>query len=272
MALPGSAAIPAAYRERGGAAYETGKRIVDLVREDVKPSDILTREAFENAIALNTAIGGSTNAPIHLNAVARHVGVKLDNDDWERVGYNLPLLANVQPAGEWLCEEYFRAGGLPAVAAELIAHGALPHPSALTVSGRSIGENVEGKRSWNRDVIRSFDKPLVANAGFLNLKGTLFASAIMKTSVISAEFRSRYLSNPSDPNAFETPVAVFDGPEHFHREIDSRHDITDLTTIVMRGVGPLGYPGAAEVVSRVPVSFHFSLVIVLSHMRARWDR
>jgi hypothetical protein len=248
MALPGSAAIPAAYRERGNCAYETGKRIVELVQQDIKPSDILTRAAFENAIALNTAIGGSTNAPIHLNAIARHVGVKLDNDDWEKIGYQLPLLVNVQPAGEWLCEEYFRAGGLPAVAAELLEHGALPHPDALTVSGKSIGENVRGKKTWNEKVIKSFDKPLVPNAGFLNLKGSLFSSAIMKTSVISDEFRKRYLSNPKDPDAFESPVAVFDGPEEFHRDVDSREDITELTTIVMRGTGPLGYPGAAEVV------------------------
>ncbi|QFU15373.1 IlvD/Edd family dehydratase [Microvirga thermotolerans] len=252
MALPGSAAIPAPYRERGQMAYETGKRIVEMVWEDLKPSDILTREAFENAIVANAAIGGSTNAPIHLNALAKHIGVPLDCDDWERVGFEIPLLVNVQPAGAYLGEEYFRAGGLPAVMAELIGAGRI-HENALTCTGRTIGENCRGKFSWDRDVIRSYDNPLKENAGFLNLKGNLFDSAIMKTSVIGDEFRERYLSNPEDPNAFEGPVVVFDGPEDYHHRIDDPSlGIDEHTILIMRGAGPVGYPGAAEVVNMQP--------------------
>ncbi|KAL8287647.1 hypothetical protein RQP46_003505 [Phenoliferia psychrophenolica] len=249
MALPGSASIPAVYRERGQCAYNTGRRIVDLVRQDIKPSDILTRKAFQNAIACNTAIGGSTNAPIHLVAIAKHIGVELSNDDWETTGYELPLLVNVQPAGEWLCEEYHRAGGLPAVVAELLAHNALPHPDALTVSGKSIGENCKDKETWDRRVIFPFDKPMLPSAGFLNLKGTLFDSAIMKTSVISPEFRAQW-----DPMAFEGPVVVFDGPEDYHHRVEHMPEIQAGTILVMRGAGPRGYPGAAEVVNMLPPS------------------
>nr|XP_019003192.1 dihydroxy-acid dehydratase [Kwoniella mangroviensis CBS 8507]OCF66653.1 dihydroxy-acid dehydratase [Kwoniella mangroviensis CBS 8507] len=252
MALPGSASIPAVYRERGACAYATGLRIVQLVREDVKPSDIMTKEAFENAIACCAAIGGSTNAPIHLNAIAKHVGVQLDSDDWERVGYKLPLILNVQPAGQWLCEEYHRAGGLPAIVAELLEHDALPHPSALTVSGKSIGANCRGDLSQDRRVIVPFDKPLMAEAGFLHLKGSLFNSGIMKTSVISKAFREQYLSNPNDPMAFEGPVAVFDGPEDYHHRIEKSPNIGPGTILIMRGAGPVGYPGAAEVVNMIP--------------------
>ncbi|WRT70444.1 uncharacterized protein IL334_007442 [Kwoniella shivajii] len=252
MSLPGSASIPAVYRERGACAYATGLRIVQLVREDIKPSDIMTKAAFENAIACCAAIGGSTNAPIHLNAVAKHIGVDLDCDDWERVGYHLPLLLNVQPAGEWLCEEYHRAGGLPAVVAELMKHNAFPHPDALTVSGHSIGENCRSDLSQDRRVIVPFDKPLKAEAGFLHLKGTLFESGIMKTSVISPAFREQYLSNPNDPMAFEGPVAVFDGPEDYHHRIEHSPDIGPGTILIMRGAGPIGYPGAAEVVNMIP--------------------
>ncbi|GFZ51261.1 hypothetical protein JCM24511_09019 [Saitozyma sp. JCM 24511] len=252
MALPGSASIPAPYRERGACAYQTGQRIVQLVLEDVKPSDIMTKEAFENAIALCTAIGGSTNAPIHLNAVAKHIGVELNNDDWERVGYELPLLVNIQPAGQYLCEEYHRAGGLPSVAAELLKHDKLPHPDALTVSGKSIGDNCRGDFAQDPRVILPFDKPLMSQAGFLHLKGTLFDSAIMKTSVISPAFREQYLSNPNDPMAFEGPVAVFDGPEDYHHRIETEPDIHPGTILVMRGAGPVGYPGAAEVVNMIP--------------------
>jgi dihydroxy-acid dehydratase len=252
MALPGSAAIPAPYRERGQMAYETGKRIVEMVWEDLKPSDILTREAFENAIVANAAIGGSTNAPIHVNAIAKHIGVPLDCDDWERVGFEIPLLVNVQPAGEYLGEEYFRAGGLPAVLAELIGAGKI-HEDALTCTGTTIGENCKGKFTWDRDVIRSYDNPLKEKAGFLNLKGNLFDSAIMKTSVISQEFRERYLSNPDDPNAFEGRVVVFEGPEDYHHRIDDPSlDIDEHTLLIMRGAGPVGYPGAAEVVNMQP--------------------
>lgn len=252
MALPGSAAIPAPYRERGQAAYETGKRIVEMVWEDLKPSDIMTRAAFENVIVACSAIGGSTNAPVHLNAIARHIGVPLDNDDWERIGFDVPLLVNVQPAGIYLGEEYHRAGGLPAVVAELIEMGKI-HEDALTVNGRTIGENCRGKTSWDRDVIRPHEQPLKEKAGFLNLKGTLFDSAIMKTSVISPEFHERYLSDPADPYAFEGRVVVFEGPEDYHHRIDDASlGIDEHTVLVVRGAGPLGYPGAAEVVNMQP--------------------
>jgi dihydroxy-acid dehydratase len=249
MSLPGCAAIPAPYRDRQEMAYLTGKRIVDLVREDLRPSQVMTRAAFENAIAVCSAIGGSTNAPIQLNAIARHVGVELDNDDWERIGYDVPLLVNLQPAGEYLGEDYYRAGGVPAVVAELIAIGKIDR-TPLTVNGRTLCENDEGKFARDRDVIRSHDAPLKARAGFLNLKGNLFDSAIMKTSVISDEFRERYLSNPADPDAFEGRAVVFDGPEDYHARIDSPELALDEDSVlVIRGVGPVGYPGAAEVVN-----------------------
>ncbi|KAI0403490.1 dihydroxy-acid dehydratase [Xylaria palmicola] len=248
MALPGSAAIPAVYRERAQAAYKTGERIVDMVREDLKPSDIMTRKAFENAIVANTAIGGSTNAPIHLNAIAKHMGVPLDLDDWDRIGFGIPLLLNMMPAGEFLGEEYHRAGGLPSILAELIEANALPHPDALTANGKSIGDNARGKKTWDTKMIHPFSDPLKANAGFVHLKGTLFDSAIMKTSVISPAFQKAFLENPEDPNAFEGKVAVFDGPEHYHKNVD-KAPIDERTILVMRGVGPLGYPGAAEVVN-----------------------
>ncbi|MGX5842389.1 IlvD/Edd family dehydratase [Mesorhizobium sp. ArgA1] len=256
MQLPGSAAIPAPYRERGQIAYETGKRIVDMVHEDLKPSDIMTRHAFENAIVVNSAIGGSTNAPIHLNAIARHLGVPLDNDDWQKVGLNVPLLVNLQPTGEYLGEDYHHAGGVPAVVAELLKAGLLPHPDAVTVNGKSIGDNCRGVANENRDVIRSADKPLKANAGFINLSGNLFDSAIMKTSGISPEFRERYLSNPKDPEAFEGNAMVFDGPEDYHARIDDpAQGIDEHTILFMRGAGPIGYPGGAEVVNMQPPAY-----------------
>ncbi|MGK9167290.1 dihydroxy-acid dehydratase family protein [Inquilinus limosus] len=253
MQLPGSAAIPAPYRERGQIAFETGKRIVELVQQDVKPSDIMTREAFENAIVINSAIGGSTNAPIHLNAIAGHLGVPLDNDDWERIGHEIPLLVNLQPAGEYLGEDYHQAGGVPAVVAELLKAGLLPHPEAMTVNGRTIGDNCRNVENLNPEVIRPADRPLKAKAGFLNLKGNLFDSAIMKTSVVSPEFRDRYLSNPQDPDAFEGKAVVFDGPEDYHHRIDDPSlEIDEFSILVIRGTGPIGYPGAAEVVNMQP--------------------
>jgi len=256
MQLPGSAAIPAPYRERGQISYETGKRIVEMVHEDLKPSDIMTREAFENAIVVNSAIGGSTNAPIHLNAVARHLGVPLDNDDWQKVGHKIPLLVNLQPAGEYLGEDYHHAGGVPAVVAELMKAGLLPHPDAVTVNGRSMGENCASAEILNPDVIRTVAEPLVKEAGFINLKGNLFDSAIMKTSVISTEFRDRYLSNPADPDAFEGKAAVFDGPEDYHARIDDpAENIDEHTILFMRGAGPVGYPGGAEVVNMQPPAY-----------------
>ncbi|MDX8458789.1 IlvD/Edd family dehydratase [Mesorhizobium humile] len=256
MQLPGSAAIPAPYRERGQIAYETGKRIVDMVHEDLKPSDIMTRGAFENAIVVNSAIGGSTNAPIHLNAIARHLGVPLDNDDWQKIGLDIPLLVNLQPTGEYLGEDYHHAGGVPAVVAELMKGGLLPHPDAITVNGKSMGDNCRDAVNENQDVIRSADKPLKANAGFINLKGNLFDSAIMKTSGISPEFRERYLSNPNDPEAFEGNAMVFDGPEDYHARIDDpAQGIDEHTILFMRGAGPVGYPGGAEVVNMQPPAY-----------------
>jgi dihydroxy-acid dehydratase len=248
MTLPGSAAIPAPYRDRQEMAYLTGKRIVEMVREDLKPSDILTRDAFENAIVVNSALGGSTNAPVHLNAIARHIGVELTTDDWEKHGYKIPLIVNLQPAGEYLGEDYYRAGGVPAVVAELIAKGKIK--PALTANGKTLIENCEGKFTSDRAVIFPYAKPMKKNAGFLNLKGNLFDSAIMKTSVITPEFHARYLENPNDPMAFEGTAIVFDGPEDYHRRIDDPKMKIDPTSVLfMRGVGPVGYPGAAEVVN-----------------------
>ncbi|MFC7398661.1 IlvD/Edd family dehydratase [Chelatococcus sp. GCM10030263] len=249
MSLPGCAAIPAPYRERGQIAYETGKRIVEMVWEDLKPSDIMTREAFENAIVVNSAIGGSTNAPIHINAIARHIGVELEVKDWETIGHEVPLLVNLQPAGKYLGEEFHRAGGVPAVVNELMKHG-LIREQALTVNARSMGENCRGREAEDRDVIRTFENALMQDAGFIVLSGNLFDSAIMKTSVISEEFRDRYLTNPKDPNAFEGKAFVFDGPEEYHRRIDDESlGIDEHSVLFMRGAGPIGYPGAAEVVN-----------------------
>jgi dihydroxy-acid dehydratase len=256
MQLPGSAAIPAPYRERGQMAYETGRRIVEMVHEDLKPSDIMTRAAFENAIVVNSAIGGSTNAPIHLNAIARHLGVPLDNDDWQEIGHHIPLLVNLQPAGEYLGEDYHRAGGVPAVVAELMKAGLLPHPDVVTANGRTMRENCEAAANINPAVIRPISKPLRENAGFVNLKGNLFDSAIMKTSVISEDFRRRYLSNPDDPDAFEGTAIVFEGPEDYHQRIeDPALGIDENTMLFIRGTGPIGYPGAAEVVNMQPPAY-----------------
>jgi dihydroxy-acid dehydratase len=256
MQLPGSAAIPAPYRERGQISYQTGKRIVEMVWEDLRPSDIMTREAFENAIVINSAIGGSTNAPIHLNGIARHLGVPLGNDDWQQIGHEVPLLVNLQPAGEYLGEDYQQAGGVPAVVGELLAAGLLPHPDAVTVNGQSMGSNCGHLRSGNTEVIKTVADPLKPQAGFINLTGNLFDSAIMKTSVISEGFRATYLSNPNDPNAFEGRAVVFDGPEDFHHRIDDPAENIDAQCILfMRGAGPKGYPGGAEVVNMRPPAY-----------------
>ena len=254
MALPGSAAIPAPYRDRQECAYRTGLQIVEMVAADRKPSDIMTRASFLNAIRVNSAIGGSTNAPIHLNAIARHLDVQLDLDDWQTEGRDVPLLVNLQPAGEYLGEDFYHAGGVPAVVGELLRHG-LIDASALTANGRTIGENCADATIEDARVIRTLDAPLVASAGFSVLRGNLFDSAIMKLSVISDAFRARYLSDPADPDAFEGPVIVFDGPEDYHARIDTPDlGATDRTLLVMRGAGPIGYPGAAEVVNmRAPV-------------------
>jgi dihydroxy-acid dehydratase len=255
MMLPGSAAIPAPYRDRQEVAWRTGKRIVDMVHEDLKPSDILTREAFLNAIAVNSAIGGSTNAPIHLAAIARHVGAELALDDWQTHGHKVPLLVNLQPAGEYLGEDYYRAGGVPAVVAQLMRHG-LIHEGVMTVNGRTMGDNCRDVPIEDERVIRPFEQPLVEEAGFIVLRGNLFDAAVMKTSVIGPEFRARYLSNPDDPNAFEGPAVVFDGPEDYHHRIDDpATGITADTLMFMRGAGPIGYPGAAEVVNMRPPAY-----------------
>jgi dihydroxy-acid dehydratase len=252
MSLPGCAAIPAPYKERRQIAYETGIRAVEIVREDLKPSDILTRKAFENCIVANSAIGGSTNAPVHINAIARHIGVKLTVNDWEKVGYDVPLLVNMQPAGFYLGEEYYRAGGLPAVMNELMKAGRI-HKDALTINGKTMGDNVRKTTVQDHDVIKPYKKPMKKMAGFKVLHGNLFDSAIMKTSVISEEFRTRYLINPKDPNAFEGKAVVFEGPEDYHHRIDDpKLKIDENTMLFIRGTGPIGYPGAAEVVNMQP--------------------
>jgi dihydroxy-acid dehydratase len=254
MSLPGSAAIPAPLRDRQECAYETGRQIVEMIRADRKPSDILTREAFINAIRVNSALGGSTNSPLHLIALARHIGVALSIDDWQTYGYDVPLLVNLQPAGEYLGEDFYRAGGVPAVVAQLLKQG-LIFDKALTANGRSIGENCASAVILDEAVIRPFERPLSHKAGFLVLRGNLFDSAIMKTSVISKEFRDRYLSNPKDPEAFEGRAVVFDGPEDYHAHIDDPAlDIDERCVLFMRGTGAIGYPGGAEVVNmRAPV-------------------
>jgi dihydroxy-acid dehydratase len=254
MSLPGSAAIPAPHRDRQECAYETGRQIVEMIHSDRKPSDILTRESFLNAIRVNSALGGSTNAPLHLIALARHIGVELSIDDWQKYGYDVPLLVNLQPAGEYLGEDFYRAGGVPAVVAQLLRQG-LIFGDAPTANGRSIGENCGAAVIQDEAVIRPFERPLTDKAGFLVLRGNLFDSAIMKTSVISKEFRERYLANPQDPEAFEGRAVVFDGPEDYHARIDDPAlNIDSQCVLFMRGTGPIGYPGGAEVVNmRAPV-------------------
>ncbi|WIX91895.1 IlvD/Edd family dehydratase [Amycolatopsis sp. DG1A-15b] len=248
MSLPGCAAIPAPHRDRARMAYRTGLRIVEMVREDLKPSDILTREAFENAIVVSSAIGGSTNAPIHLGAIARHIGVDLPLDDWQRLGHAVPLLVDLQPAGKYLGEEFHRAGGVPAVVHELMRHG-LIHEDAPTVNGRTLGDNCRDAEAGDRDVIRTFGTALTPDAGFLVLKGNLFDAAIMKSSVISPEFRRRYLAG----GVYEGTAVVFDGPEDYHARIDDPDlGVDEHSLLVMRGAGPLGYPGSAEVVNMRP--------------------
>jgi dihydroxy-acid dehydratase len=251
MSLPGNAAIPAPYRERGQMAYETGRRAVEIAYEDLRPSRILTREAFLNAIALTTAIGGSSNAQPHLVAMARHAGVEITPDDW-MLGYDLPLLVNMQPAGKYLGERFHRAGGVPAVVSELLAAGKL-HGGVMTVTGRSLAENVAGREAVDREVIFPFDAPLKERAGFLVLSGNLFEFAIMKTSVISEEFRNRYLSTPGREGIFEGRAVVFDGSDDYHHRInDPALQIDEDCILVIRGAGPVGWPGSAEVVNMQP--------------------
>lgn len=252
MSLTGCSAIPAPLRERMAMAYATGKRIVEMVHEDLKPSDILTREAFENAIVANSAIGGSTNAPPHLQAIARHAGVELHVTDWQKVGFDVPLLVNMQPAGKYLGESFYRAGGVPAVLGELRKAGRL-HEGVMTVTGKPMGANLEGWASRDLEVIRTVAEPLRENAGFLVLSGNLFDSALMKTSVISADFRKRFLSVPGNEGVFEAKAVVFEGPEDYHERInDASLGIDDETILFIRGVGCVGYPGSAEVVNMQP--------------------
>jgi dihydroxy-acid dehydratase len=252
MSLPGSAAIPAPYRDRQECAWETGRRIVEMVAADRKPSDIMTRAAFLNAIRVNSAIGGSTNAPIHLNAIARHIGVELSLDDWEAHGADVPLMVNLQPTGEYLGEDFYRAGGVPAVIGELL-RASLLDGDVLTANGRTLSENCGAREIADPDVIRPHASPLKAAAGLTVLSGNLFDGAVMKTSAISDEFRRRFLSDPADPDAFEARVVVFDGPEAYRARIDDPTlGVDERTILVMRGAGPIAYPGGAEVVNMRP--------------------
>ena len=252
MSLPGCAAIPAPLSERGEMSYQTGLRIVEMVKEDLTPSKILTREAFENTVILNSAIGGSTNSPIHINAIARHIGVELDIEDWEKVGFEIPLLVNLQPVGKYLGEDYHRAGGVPAVMNALLKAGKL-HDFAITVNGKTVGENYAETTTQDTDVIRPYQNPMLENAGFVVLKGNLCDAAVMKTSVISDSFRSQYLSKPGSKNIFEVRAIVFEGPEDYHARINDPQLNIDVDCIlVIRGCGPVGYPGSAEVVNMQP--------------------
>ena len=252
MSLPGCGTIPAPYAERAQMAYRTGMRIVEMVREDLTPEKILTREAFENAIAVTSAIGGSTNCPIHINAIARHIGVELNIRDWETVGEHVHLLANVQPAGKYLGEGFHRAGGITAIVGELMQAGKI-RTNALTVTGKTIGENCATARSKDQDVIRPYEDPLVRDAGMIVLSGNIFNSAVMKTSVISEDFRNRYLSDPADPESFTAKAIVFDGPEDYRDRIDDPTlGVDEYSILVIRYCGPVGYPGSAEVVNMTP--------------------
>lgn len=252
MSLTGSAAIPAAYRERGQVGYRTGRRAVELVNENIRPLDILTRQAFLNAIRVNAAIGGSTNAQPHLAAIARHAGVGLKPEDWQEHGYDIPLLANVQPAGKYLGERFHRAGGVPAIMWELLKAGKLDG-GAPTVTGATMADNLEGREAVDREVILPYDKPMQERAGFLVMKGNLFDFAIMKMSVISDAFRQRYLMEPGHEGVFEGKAVIFDGSEDYHARInDPALEIDERTILVIRGAGPLGWPGSAEVVNMQP--------------------
>ena len=252
MSLPGCASIPAPLSERGEMSYSTGLRIVEMVEEDVTPSKILTRQAFENSVILNSAIGGSTNAPIHINAIARHVGVKLEIEDWQKVGLGIPLLVNMQPTGKYLGEDFHRAGGVPAVMHTLLTAGKL-HDSAITVNGKTVAENYAETPTQDTDVIRTYNEPMLENAGFVVLKGNICDAAVMKTSVISDSFRSQYLDKPGSKNVFEVRAIVFEGPEDYHARINDPQLSIDVDCIlIIRGCGPVGYPGSAEVVNMQP--------------------
>jgi len=252
MSLPGCAVIPAPYREREQISYETGKRIVQMVHEDLKPSKIMTKQAFENAVVVASAIGGSSNCTTHLIAIAKHMGIKFDLSNWQKLGHEIPLLVNCQPAGEYLMEKFYRAGGIPAVMKELIKNKRI-NTKAMTVTGKSVGENLRKNINVDRTVIKTFSEKLADNAGFLVMKGNFFSSAIMKTSVISKEFTKRYLSNPKHPNMFYVKAVVFEGPEDYHKRINNKNlKIDENSILIIRGCGPVGYPGSAEVVNMQP--------------------
>jgi len=252
MSLTGNANIPAPYRERGQMAYKTGLRIVELVKEDLTPSQVMTRKAFENAIVVNSAIGGSTNAQIHITAIARHIGVELETDAWQRVGYDIPLMANIQPAGEYLCESYHRAGGTAAIMSELLANDKL-HGDVLTVTGKKMAENLKGIKIKDEKVITPFNKPMKQKAGFVVLKGNLFDAAIMKTSVISNSFKDKFLNRPGKEGILEGNAIVFDGSEDYHDRLnDESLKMDENSILVIRGAGPVGWPGSAEVVNMQP--------------------
>jgi len=252
MSLPGSAAIPAPYRERGQVAYYTGKRIVEMVREKLRPSDIMTKKAFENAVVAAAALGASSNCPVHMVAIARHMGVEHTLDDWQRLGPEIPLLVDLQPAGRFLGEMFYRAGGVPAVMKELANAGKL-HLDVMTVNGKTLGENLERVPDGDREVIRSYGKPMMERAGYVVLSGNIFDSAVMKISVIDKEFRSRFLSDPSRPNVFEGKAIVFEGPEDYHDRLDDPAlGVEEQSVLIIRNCGPVGYPGSAEVVNMQP--------------------
>ncbi len=252
MSLTGNANIPAPYRERGQMAYKTGLRIVDMVKDDLSPSQVMTREAFENAITVNSAIGGSTNAQIHITAIARHIGVELETDAWQQVGYDIPLMANIQPAGEFLCESYHRAGGTAAVMSELLKNNKL-HGDVMTVTGKKMSENLKGIRIKDEKVITPFKNPMKQKAGFIVLKGNLFNAAIMKTSVISKSFKDKFLNRPGKEGILEGKVIVFEGSEDYHDRLNDKSlDMNENSILVIRGAGPVGWPGSAEVVNMQP--------------------
>ena len=252
MSLTGNANIPAPYRERGQMAYKTGLRIVDMVKDDLTPSMIMTRESFENAIIVNSAIGGSTNAQWHITAIARHVGVELETAAWQNVGYDIPLMANIQPAGEYLCESYHRAGGTAAIMSDLLENSKL-HGDVMTVTGKKMFENLKGIKIKDEKVITPFKKPMKQKAGFIVLKGNLFDSAIMKTSVISKEFKDKFLSRPGKEGVLEGRVIVFEGSEDYHDRLNDKSlNMDENSILVIRGAGPVGWPGSAEVVNMQP--------------------
>ena len=252
MSLTGNANIPAPYKERGQMAYKTGLRIVDMVKDDLSPSQVMTREAFENAITVNSAIGGSTNAQIHITAIARHIGVELETDAWQKVGYDIPLMANIQPAGEFLCESYHRAGGTAAVMSELLTNNKL-HGNVMTVTGKKMSENLKGIKIKDEKVITPFKNPMKQKAGFIVLKGNLFNAAIMKTSVISKSFKDKFLNRLGKEGILEGKVIVFEGSEDYHDRLNDKSlDMNENSILVIRGAGPVGWPGSAEVVNMQP--------------------